>query len=390
MDCFRRHSLRLIFSNYCRLFHCESIESLERSIPKTLDDFGKFPRHPIEQPENARMLKVTIAGCPNAGKSTLLNQLVKWKISAVSSKVHTTRRNIVGVYCENETQIKFFDTPGLISKAHLVRHNLEISFMNDLKFSTQNSDIIAVLIDASNHRERSKLNPGILELLRYYPDKESILILNKIDAIKEKRSLIEIVSNLTGGFVDGQKISDNHENESQTKFEIKKGKFEKLFKKTEKYLNYRDRDMTLEDELMRNVWPKFSKCFMISSLYNDGIDDLRKFFVEKAQLNSWIYDARTVTSQNPKSLIIDAIREVCLETFKQEIPYDLRFQIVMWDIDEIGNIYLVIDVFIKKKFLPLLIGPKGSNISKIVNESRKNLSSIFRCDVSLKIAAKSF
>ncbi|OTF74176.1 GTPase Era, mitochondrial-like protein, partial [Euroglyphus maynei] len=202
----------------------------ERNIPKTLDEFKQFQYKPDEQPENARSLRVAIIGCPNVGKSTLLNHLINWKISAVSSKVHTTRKNVIGIYVENNTQLEFIDTPGLVSRKHMIRHKLELSFINDLKISVQNADIITILADVSNRRERSKLNLGILDLLQqqYQNDenKESILVLNKVDKIRDKRSLLDIVSTLTTGIVNGQPVCKSNVKDEMLKAELEHGKFE--------------------------------------------------------------------------------------------------------------------------------------------------------------------
>ena len=369
----------------------------ERNIPKTLDEFKQFQFKPNEQPENARSLRVAIIGCPNAGKSTLLNQLINWKISAVSSKVHTTRKNVIGIYVENNTQLEFIDTPGLVSRKHMMRHKLELSFANDLKISAGNADIIAMLVDISNRRERSKLNQGILDLLQQYhnnENKESLLVLNKVDKIRDKRSLLDIVSTLTNGIVDGQPVSLSNIDDDILKAELKQGKFDMLFQRTDKYYKeYQDKNIeTVESDFKHNGigWPKFSQVFMISALHNDGIQQLRKYFLQKAKEKSWFYSGNVVTVQNPKQIIIDTIREVCLELFNQEIPYNFRYQIVMWEQDDLGNLYLVVDILCPEKFLSLLIGPKGLNISNIVRKARESLSNIFHCDISLKIAAKSF
>lgn len=370
----------------------------ERNIPKTLDEFKQFQFKPNEQPENARSLRIAIIGCPNAGKSTLMNQLINWKISSVSSKVHTTRKNVIGIYVENNTQLEFIDTPGLVSRKHMLRHKLELSFINDLKISAQYADIIAIIADVSNRRERTRLNPGILDILQQYQNdenKQSLLILNKVDKIRDKRSLFDIISTLTTGIVDGQPVSKSNVDEDILRAELKQGKFDTLFQRTEKYYNYQDKKGEIQsktDIVVHNGigWPKFSRIFMISALHDDGIEQLRNYFIQKAKEKSWFYNGNVVTIQNPKQIILDTIRETCLELFNQEIPYNFRYQIVMWEQDDIGNLYLVVDILCPEKFLTLLIGPKGLNISNIVKKSRESLSNIFHCDISLKIAAKSF
>lgn len=262
--------------------------------------------------------------------------------------------------------------------------------LDDVYYSMVKSDIIAIIADVSNERERSKINRGILELLRKNRDKESVLLLNKIDRIKHKRNLLDITSTLCSGIVGGNLISKP--DRSSIQLQLKRGKFDELFKETEqKYLKYADLNKD-ESSALENEdgigWPNFSQVFMISALHNDGIDDLRTYLLGKAKPRPWLYNGNAVTLQNPKNLIFDGIREVCLDMFHQEIPYNLNFQIVMWDLDEVGNLFVAVNMFCPAKFQSLIIGPKGSTISTIVRKSREALCTIFRCDVSLKIAVK--
>lgn len=74
-----------------------------------------------------RLLKVAIIGAPNVGKSTLLNRLVQSDISCVSKKAHTTRKNALGVYTERDAQLEFYDSPGMVTRQHLLKHKLEDS-----------------------------------------------------------------------------------------------------------------------------------------------------------------------------------------------------------------------------------------------------------------------
>jgi len=69
-----------------------------------------------ESVPSSKLLQVSVIGDPNAGKSTLVNQLVGWKTCAVSSKVHTTRKMSRSILMDddNSTQVVFLDTPGLV------------------------------------------------------------------------------------------------------------------------------------------------------------------------------------------------------------------------------------------------------------------------------------
>lgn len=129
---------------------------------------------------------VSIVGRPNAGKSTLLNQLVKQKIAIVTDKPQTTRDAIIGVLTEDDYQIIFTDTPGI----HKPKHELG-SRMNSIAYSNfRGMDLIYYMMDAS-----IPLGGGddfLIEKLSHVKT-PIILVLNKIDKITGDELLLRIV-----------------------------------------------------------------------------------------------------------------------------------------------------------------------------------------------------
>ena len=81
------------------------VQSHGRGVPLTAAEYEKAMLADPNSPENARLLKLAIVGAPNSGKSTLVNKIMNWKLSSVSSKVHTTRSKITAILTENETQL---------------------------------------------------------------------------------------------------------------------------------------------------------------------------------------------------------------------------------------------------------------------------------------------
>jgi small GTP-binding protein len=335
-----------------------------------------------------RLSRVVIIGTPNVGKSTLTNQLVGWKISSVSQKVHTTRHKVIGVIVEDETQVEFLDTPGVVTRKHCAKHKLESTFISDPQTSVDVANIIAVVCDTSNQRERERLNPGILKLLQKHLNKESILILNKIDKIREKRKLLDITTRLTCGVVGGISSVKSIQRPLVNANRDSKKNLEKIFEKTERKQNFDLSEENNDENEEKIGWNRFSRVFMVSALNGDGIEDIRQYFLDRARFEPWIYHRSQVTDQSPHELLKTTLREKCLDLLRQEIPYKINFVITMWELDPMGNLYVAVDVLCPQRFQSLVIGPKGQNISALVRSTRESLSNTFHCEVSLKLIVK--
>ncbi|XP_022365018.1 GTPase Era, mitochondrial isoform X4 [Enhydra lutris kenyoni] len=135
--------------------------------------------HHPNMPENPRVLRVVILGAPNAGKSTLSNQLLGRKVFPVSKKVHTTRCQALGVITEKEAQVILLDTPGLISPVKQKRHHLELSLLEDPWKSMESADLVVVLVDVSDKWTQNQLSPQLLQCLTQFSQIPSILVMNK-------------------------------------------------------------------------------------------------------------------------------------------------------------------------------------------------------------------
>ena len=135
---------------------------------------------------NSRCGFISIIGRPNAGKSTLLNLLVGEKISIVSPKVQTTRREIRGIVEYNNSQLIFIDTPGICKPTT----HLEKQLLSNFKKSYKSSDVILLLIDCLDTNVESDL-----KFLQHKKQIQSnfIVAINKIDLMRDKRQLLPII-----------------------------------------------------------------------------------------------------------------------------------------------------------------------------------------------------
>src|SRR5438874_5725322 len=129
---------------------------------------------------------VALIGRPNAGKSTLLNRLVGEKIAAVSNKPQTTRHRIQGIVTRDDGQIVFVDTPGVHQPGHLLNRRM-MSAVHDAIMSV---DLLVLMRDASVSTGNG--DRFVLDLIKQ-SEKRAILVLNKIDKLREKSTLLPLI-----------------------------------------------------------------------------------------------------------------------------------------------------------------------------------------------------
>src|SRR5215472_7622212 len=119
---------------------------------------------------------VALVGAPNAGKSTLLNQLIGAKVSIVSPKVQTTRSRILGIAIEGPAQLIFVDTPGIFAP----KRRLERAMVAAAWAGAADADLVVVLIDAARGVDDDSRR--IIDGLKS-PGRRAVLALNKVDLV---------------------------------------------------------------------------------------------------------------------------------------------------------------------------------------------------------------
>jgi GTP-binding protein Era len=142
--------------------------------------------------ENQRFVSgyAAIIGKPNVGKSTLLNTLLAAKISAVTHKPQTTRKKIIAIYSDDESQIIFIDTPGIFEP----NYELQKIMVRIAMHTMGEAEIILYMIDTEQH----ELDPYVLKSLKNL-GKPTILIINKIDLVN-KNILLPMIDEARAAF----------------------------------------------------------------------------------------------------------------------------------------------------------------------------------------------
>ncbi|KAK1393652.1 GTP-binding protein ERG [Heracleum sosnowskyi] len=282
--------------------------------------------------EDQKSLSVGIIGAPNAGKSALTNFMVGTKVAAVSRKTNTTTHEVLGVMTKGNTQICFFDTPGLIlnrggypSKDIKVRVECAWSAI-DLY------DVLIVIFDV--HRHLNRPDSRVVRLIERMgsdanPKQKRILCMNKVDLVEKKKDLLKVAE-----------------------------QFKEL--------------------------PGYEKYFMISGLKGSGVKDLAQFLMEQAVKRPWDEDPLALSEEVMKNISLEVVRERLLDHIHQEIPYGLDHRLVDWKELRDGSIrieqHLITHKLSQRK---ILVGKNGSKIGRIGVEANEELRSIFKRNVHL-------
>ncbi|KAK2816291.1 hypothetical protein Q7C36_022562 [Tachysurus vachellii] len=349
-----------------------------------------------DQPENPKVLKVALIGAPNAGKSTLTNQLLGKKLFAASKKVHTTRSRALGVITEDDTQIILLDTPGLTTPSKAKRHQLEKTFLVDPLKSLRQADLVVVLVDVSDKWTRSSLDFEVLKCLSLNAHIPAVLVLNKVDLLKNKPLLLDITAELTEGIVNGKKL-----NVRRLVKPIQKETRERETEKTPGLQDGEEQMSNPDSQLVRGLsreqlralksrkgWKHFKDVFMMCATDGEDVQTLKSYLMVEAKPGSWHYHSAVLTDQSPEDICTNIIREKLLEYLPQEVPYTLTQNIELWKETDDGNLDISVKLYVKKdSHMKMVIGPGGQLIARVAQEAGLDLTNAFMCDVRLKISA---
>ena len=271
---------------------------------------------------------VAIIARPNVGKSTLLNRLIGQKIAITTPVAQTTRKNIKGIYSDNDSQIIFIDTPGI----HKPLNKLGEALSEQSKSVLGDVDLILFLVDAKDGAGRG--DKWIVE--NYLKDVKTpvLLVLNKVDLIKDL-----------------------------AKRELNTYSYKSLFEKP-------------------------LDTVKVSAKTGRNIDDLIEKIKSYLPFGQKLYDEDEVTDQNMREIASEIIREKIIFATKDEIPHSVAVLIENYteeeNIDKISAQIIVSNESQKK----ILIGKGGSMIKKIGTNARVELEKITEKKVFLELFVK--
>ena len=271
---------------------------------------------------------IAIVGCPNVGKSSLLNQMLGTKIAIVSSKPQTTRTKIMGVLTEGETQLVFTDTPGY----HKPHNKLGEKMNQAVGDSIGGVDACLFVVEA-----KGEVKKGEYELLEKFKKLKLpvILAINKIDMLSDKEELLKRI-------VELDKLYD---------FEA--------------------------------VVPV---CASSGENVTDVLEELKKLAVEGPHF----FPDDTLTDQPERVLAGEIIREKILRLMDKEIPHGIAVSIEKMR-ERNDKDLLDIEAIIyceKESHKGMVIGKKGAMLKRISTFARQDLESFFGIKVNLQTWVK--
>ncbi|CAB3405275.1 unnamed protein product [Caenorhabditis bovis] len=343
--------------------------------------------------ETARKcLQIAVIGAPNVGKSLLTNNIVRCPLSAVSSKMDTTTRNIEAAICEDSTQLVVVDSPGAVSTSH-ARETMKNgpadpdNVLMDAEKALRRAQQIVVVQDST--APGAYIHHRVLHMLHRYSHVPSVLVMNKIDLVIRRSDLLPLVEILTNGQLNDQKIETKPaqigrlgkslngtlKSTDLPNDEKWRSLYRSLIQKPTYKCGYSE-----TRRLFRNVngWSGFDRVFFVSSLTSEGIDALRTHLIDVSPPGDWKLDESRPTNESAQQLCRDSIRAAVLDTTPSDVAYTVRVGINEWD--ESGEILqIVADIkCLKPRDGVLIIGKTGRRISEIGRRVNEHLHSLFQ------------
>ncbi len=267
---------------------------------------------------------VTILGNPNVGKSTLMNELIGERLSIITPKAQTTRHRILGMINNEDYQIVFSDTPGVINP----HHDLHEAMMKSVKNSLEDADVILYMVDCSKDDLK---DIKFLEKIHSFKT-PIILLINKIDLIKQEevQSLIDYWS---------KKIPN-------------------------------------------------ALLIPISALTSFNINRIKEEILTILPESPPYFPKDTLTDKSERFIVSEIIREKILERYKQEIPYSVEVVVDAFkDKGKVIVIDATIYVE-RESQKGIMLGKKGVAINAVGTSARKTMQNFFKKKIFLGLFVK--
>lgn len=271
---------------------------------------------------------IAIVGCPNVGKSSILNRLLGQKIAIVSDKPQTTRTKIMGVLTEGDTQLVFTDTPGF----HRPRTKLGEKMVQAVSDSVSGVDACLFVVEPEG-----ELRPAELELIEKFKKLKMpvILAINKVDTLPDKEVLMARILELSKTY-------------------------------------------------------DFEAVVPVSALKGINMDELLLEMKKLAEESVFFFPEDTLTDQPERVIAAEIIREKLLRNLDREIPHGVAVSIEKMREREDSDIMDIEAVIYceKDSHKGIIIGKNGAMLKRISTRAREDMEKFFQCHINLRCWVK--
>jgi GTP-binding protein Era len=274
---------------------------------------------------------INIIGRPNVGKSTLMNALLGERMSIITPKPQTTRHRIIGILSDEDYQLVFSDTPGMIEKPIYKMQEQ----MNHFAHSTfEDADVMLFVIDAN---ETYSEDDPILERLRKAKDIPLFLVINKIDTIEEGK-LLQLIQSW-------------------------------------------------------NLRLPFKEIIPTAALHKKNTERLLRVILDYTPEGPVYYPKDQITDRSERFFVSEIIREKILLFYHEEIPYSVEIMVEHFkeDTTKTGEalVKILANIFVARNSQKsIIIGKDGTAIKKLGTEARKAIETFLEKKVFLELHVK--
>ena len=279
---------------------------------------------------------VGVFGSMNAGKSTLMNQLIKDRLSIVTSKAQTTRHRIMGITTGDNFQIISNDTPGVLLPAY----KMQESMMKFVTAALQDADVILLVTDVF---EQDFPDPDLLERLRNVEDTPILLLINKVDMLRP-------------GKLSGEKLKEV-------------GSFESISAR----------------------WAEILPCARqlgISAMDGTGTDEIPQIVKDLLPFGPPLFPDDVMSDKPTRFFAAEIIREKIFESTHKEVPYSCEVVIDSFSVGEKKTVIEATIVVSRDSQKGMVIGKGGEKIKEIRSKAEKSLHEFLDTIVRLKLQVK--
>jgi GTP-binding protein Era len=270
---------------------------------------------------------VVLAGRPNVGKSSLLNSLLKTRLSIISPKAQTTRHRILGINNYPSAQILYLDLPG-IHQAKQYKHLNRVINRTALQSSSE-ADVAVLVVQADKW---GRDDEAVLEHLKTLK-KPIIAVINKIDLYQQREQVLPFIQKL-------EKIYD------------------------------------------------FAEIIPVSALKKLNIEHLEKVLIEYLPAQAALYAGDSLTDRSERFYVTEIVRETLFFQLQEELPYGVEVKVVDWDESQ-KNLHIEVDLWIAKaSYKPIILGKAGSKLAKIRVNAEEKISRFLERPTKLHLRIK--